>query len=72
MATTSSTSEQLQIDALLDGPAGPPPADALPDFHKAARLRSVFYLTIAFSIAFSSSVLLVRIYTKHFPLRSMG
>ena len=72
MATTSSTLEQLQVEALLDGPAGPPPAGTLPDFHKAAALRTVFYLTIALSIAFSSSALLVRIYTKRFLLRSMG
>ena len=72
MATTSPTPEQLQIEALLDGPAGLPPAGTLPNIHKAAALKNVFYLTIALSIAFSSSALLVRIYTKRFLLRSMG
>ena len=72
MANAPSTSEQLQIEALLNEPASPPPAGTLPDFHKAAGLRTVFYLTIALSIAFSSSALLVRIYTKRFLLRSMG
>lgn len=72
MSTNSSTAEQLQIEAFLNGPASPPPASTLPDFQKPAGLETVFWVTLALSFALPSLALLLRIYTRHFVLRSMG
>ena len=68
----SLTAEQLQIEALLNGPAGQPPAGTLPDFQKRAGLENVFWVTIALGFALPSLALLIRIYTRHFILRSIG
>ena len=72
MSTNSSTAEQLQIEALLNAPALQPPAGTLPDYQKPAGLENVFYVTLALSFAFPSLALLLRIYTRHFLLRSLG
>lgn len=74
MATPSSTPEQIQakLEALLNGPASPPPAGTLPEFHKPASLNTVFYVNTTLCIAFSSLAVLIRIYTRGFLLRSMG
>ena len=72
MSTNSSTAEQLQIEALLNGPASPPPAGTLPDFQKPAGLETVFWINLALSFALPSLALFLRIYTRHFVLRSMG
>lgn len=65
-------SKQAQIEALLNGPAWPPPAGTVPEFHKPASLKTVFYLSIALYITCSSSAVLIRIYTRHFLIHSMG
>ena len=72
MSMSASTAEQLQIEALLNGPAGRPPAGTLPDFQKPAGLETAFWVTIALSFALPSLALLLRIYTRHVILRSMG
>ena len=68
----SLTAEQLQMEALLNGPAGQPPAGILPDFQKRAGLETVLWVTIALSFALPSLALLICIYTRHFILHSMG
>ena len=72
MSTSSSTSKQLQIEVLLNGPASPPPAGTISDFHKLASLNTVFYLSLALCITFSSLAVLIRIYTRYLFVRSMG
>ena len=72
MSTNSSTGEQLQIEALLNGPASPPPAGTIPDFQKPSGLETVSWVTLALGFALPSLALLFRIYTRHFVLRSMG
>ena len=72
MSTNSSTAERLLIEALLDGPAGQPPAGTLPDFQKPAGLETVLWVTIALSFALPSLAILLRIYTRYFVLRSIG
>ena len=72
MSTNSSTAERLLIEALLKGPAGPPPAGTLPNFQKPAGLEAVFWVTLGLSFALPSLAILLRIYTRYFVLRSMG
>lgn len=74
MATASSTPEQLKanIEVLLNGPAGKPPAGILPDFDEPPSLNFVFYFSITACTTFSSLAIFIRIYTKGFLLRSMG
>lgn len=72
MSTNSSTATQLQRETLLNGPALLPPAATLPDFQKAPGLERVFLATNVLSFGLPSAALLLRIYTKHFLLRSIG
>ena len=68
----ASTVGQLQMETLLNGPAGPPPDDTLPDFQKSAGLKTVFEVTLFLCFTLPTLALLLRIYTRHFVLRSMG
>lgn len=73
MARASST-EQLQeeLKALLNGPAGAPPADKSPNFDNPPNLDTVVYLTTAICMSFTSLAILMRIYTRRILLRSVG
>lgn len=72
MLTNSSIATQLQREALLNGPALQPPAGTISDFQKPPGLENFFLATIVLSFVLPSVALLLRIYTKHFLLRSIG
>ena len=72
MSTNSSSATQLQREVLLNGPALQPPAGILPDFQKPAGLETVLWVTNVLSFTLPSAALLLRIYTKHFLLHSIG
>ena len=75
-ATTSSlASEQTgaALERLLNGPAGSPPAGTMPNFNNPSQnLVMVLYVTAGLSVTFATFAVVIRIYTKHFLLRSMG
>ena len=73
--TQSLTPEQSHaaFQALLNGPAGLPPAGVLPNFENPPRnLASIFHVTAALTLSFTTVAVVVRIYTKRCLLRSMG
>ena len=71
---SSSMSEQLQrdLEALLNGPAGTPPAGIQPNFDQPANLNTVIYITNTITLILATLAVFIRIYTRHFLLRSMG
>lgn len=72
--TLSSTPDQLQaeLQRLLNGPASIPPAGVIPNFDDPPNLDIFLYITAALAISFATCAVIIRIYTKHFLLRSMG
>lgn len=72
--TLSSTPDQLQaaLQRLLNGSAGIPPAGVIPNFDDPLNLDIFLYITAALAISFATCAVIIRIYTKHFLLRSMG
>lgn len=59
-----------QLEALLNGPAGPPPPGVRPDFDNPANLNGLFILTLTLCLVFAGFAVLMRIYTKLFLIRS--
>lgn len=49
-----------------------PPAGVIPNFDKSPNLDVYLYVTAALAISFATCAIIIRIYTKHFLLRSMG
>ena len=73
--TRSLTPEQSHAayQALLNGPAGLPPAGVLPNFENPPRnLASIFHATAALTLSFATVAVVIRTYTKRCLLRSMG
>ena len=69
----SSTSEQQrEIEALLNGPAGAPPAGIQPKFDDPASLDTIIYITKTIALTLVTLAVFIRIYTRHVLLRSMG
>ena len=73
--TQSLTPEQSHaaLQALLNGPAGLPPAGVLPNFENPQQnLAFIFRLTTALALSFPTVAVVIRIYTKRCLIRSMG
>ena len=65
---TSFSSEQLQ--GLLDGPAGPPPAGVTPNMANPANLEGVVIVTVTLSLVLTTMAIFMRMYTKLFLIRA--
>lgn len=59
-----------QLEALLNGAAGPPPPGARSNFHDPANINGLVILTLTLCLAFASLAVLMRTYTKLFLIRS--
>ena len=70
----SPTPDQLEIalQKLLNGPAGTPPAGIVPNFDNPHNPAVLLYVTVGLTLGFATCAVIIRIYTKHFLLRSMG
>lgn len=70
----SPTPDQLQaaLQSLLDGPAGIPPTGVIPNFDNPPNKDIYLYVTVTLTIWSATCAVIIRIYTKHFLLRSMG
>lgn len=66
--TTAPTLEQLQ--ALLNGPAGTPPAGVVPNFDNPPNLNAFLIVTLTLALTFGTLAILMRMYTKLFIVRS--
>ena len=64
---------QIALQKLLDGPASLPPAGVIPNLSDPQNsLQNVFYATMGLEIGLTTCAVIIRIYTKHILLRSMG
>lgn len=72
--TLSPTPGQNQVarQRLLNGPAVIPPAGKIPNFGKPPNLDIFLYVTAALALSFATCAVAIRMYTKHFVLRSIG
>lgn len=66
--TTPSNPDQLQ--ALLDGPAGKPPAGITPNLQHPANLNTAVVLAMTFCIMIPALAVLMRMYTKIYLIKS--
>ena len=66
--TTMPTPEQLQ--AILDGPAGTPPAGVMPNFDDPPNLDTVVAVALTLCVTFATSAVFTRMYTKRFLIRA--
>ena len=64
--------QQGEFDALLNGPAGTPPADTKPNFDDPASLDTIIYITKTITLTLTTLAVFIRIYTRRFLLRSVG
>lgn len=73
--TMSGSPAQLspqELEALLNGPAGPPPPGLRPNFDDPANLNGLVFMTLTLCLVFATSAILMRTYTKLFLIRSWG
>ena len=68
--TTSLNSEKLQ--ELLNGPAGTPPIGVMPNFDNPPSLEFYLIFTITVCVTLATVVVLLRMYTKIFIIRSLA
>lgn len=61
-----------QLEALLDGPATTPPAGIIPRLDNPPNIDTICYLTFSLCVSFASLAVIIRIYTKHFLIRSIA
>ncbi len=59
-----------QLQALLDGPAGKPPAGVVTDFQDSANLNTAVILSATFCIMIPALAVLMRMYTKVYLFKS--
>ena len=72
MSTTSPFLTPEQLQALLDGPAGKPPAGILPNLENPPNLDTYLVVTVALTLTFGTLAVLLRLYTKLLILRSFA
>lgn len=72
--TTTLTHEQsmVALEALLNGPAAPPPAGLTSDFTDPANLHLVGTVVLIICLTLSTLAVLMRMYTKLFVVRSLA
>ncbi len=71
MATVTTTPTPEQLQALLNGPAGEPPAGVLPNFQNPPNFNTFLILTLTLVLTFGTLAILMRMYTKLFIIRSV-
>ena len=69
-ASQTSATVKVDFQALLEGPAGLPPKGTTPDFANPPNLEAIFDSTLALCLIAATIVVLIRLYTKVFVLRS--
>lgn len=72
MATSVEMPTPEQLEALLDGPATTPPAGIIPRLDNPPNIDTICYLTFSLCVSFASLAVIIRIYTKHFLIRSIA
>ena len=73
--TQSPTPEQSHaaLQKLLNGPAALPSPGVVPNFDNPTQYEgSILYITAALTLSFATIAVVIRTYTKHSLLRSMG
>lgn len=63
---------ESQRQALLNGPAAPPPSGVMPNFDNAANLDPYVILTITLCVSLGTVSVLLRMYTKKYVIRSLA
>ena len=71
-APTPSPAIDQSQQKLFDGPARPPPAGVVSNFDNPQNLETSFRVTIGLALGFATVAVIIRIYTKHILLRTMG
>ena len=71
MGTSPESLTPAQLQALLDGPAGVPPPGVIPNFVDPPNYDTRAVTVMAIGSTVSMFVLLIRIYTKAFIIRSL-
>ena len=59
-----------ELEALLNGPAGPPPPGVRPNFDDPANLNTLVISTLTLCLTIAALAVLMRSYTKIFLIRS--
>jgi hypothetical protein len=72
MASPAPALSAEELQTLLDGPAGSTPAGVFPDFEIAVNPYRLFALATALCLISSTLVVLMRLYTKAFIIRSFA
>lgn len=70
MNTAASQLLPQQLQALLNAPAGAPPAGVIPNFSDPANLNGPIIVTLVLCLVFATLAVLMRVYTKCFLIRS--
>lgn len=72
--TVPATPEQSEakIQALLNAPAGKPPAGVLPNFHDPSNMNGTIIFTVTFCMTIATLAVTMRMYAKLFLVRSMA
>ena len=61
-----------KVHGLLNGPAGTPPPGLLPNFQDPPNLNSALIFTVTICMAVATVVVVMRMYTKLFLIRSVA
>ena len=70
MATSTTTPTPGQFQAIINGPAGRPPAGVTPNFHNPSSLNRFVAPILTLCITFTTLAILTRMYTKKFLIKS--
>ena len=71
MGTSIVNLTPAQLQALLDGPAGKPPLGITPNFVNPPNHATLAIAVMAIGLTISTLVLMIRMYTKIFLIRSV-
>ena len=63
---------QRVLDALLNGPAGTPPAGVQPNFDNPANLNTIIIIIKTIALTLTTLAVLIRIYTRQRLTHSIG
>ena len=72
MATPTTAPTPEQLHALLNGPAGTPPAGVVPSPQNPPNLNASLIVTLTLVLTFGTLAVFMRMYTKVFIIRSVA
>ena len=72
MGSSAANLTAAQLQALLNGPAGPPPPGVTPNFVNPPNHTTLAIAVMTVGLTASTLVLLMRIYTKVYLIRSLA